>query len=142
MQMTRLEKRMVNRENKGRNNIKLLSQQLAKIDNRKSHDILEIGCGFGYVSDYLSKEYRMNVTGTDFDPEQIKGALNLFAENEMLHFQTEDVAGLSFNDNSFDLVISQYVFHHIPEWRKAIGEVTRVLRSGGYFIWLILLHQL
>ena len=135
MKMSRLEKRMVNRENKGKHNIKLLNQQLAEINRREIHDVLEIGCGFGYVSDYLSKEYKMNVTGTDFDPEQVRGALNLFAENKMLRFQTEDAASLSFNDNSFDLVISQYLFHHIPEWRKAIGEVARVLRSGGYFIW-------
>jgi len=31
---------------------------------------------------------------------------------------------------------SQNVFHHIPDWENAIQEIVRVLRSGGYLIWL------
>jgi len=31
---------------------------------------------------------------------------------------------------------SQNVFHHIPDWEDAIQEIVRVLRSGGYLIWL------
>ena len=52
-----------------------------------------------------------------------------------LHYQVEDAAALSFEDNCFDLVISQNVFHHIPNWQDAIAEIRRVLRPGGYLIW-------
>ena len=47
----------------------------------------------------------------------------------------ENAAKLSFDDASFDLVISQNVFHHIPDWESAVREVARVLRPGGVFIW-------
>jgi ubiquinone/menaquinone biosynthesis C-methylase UbiE len=53
-----------------------------------------------------------------------------------LRFSVEDASNLSFKDGSFDLVLSQNVFHHIPAWDVAVHEVSRVLRQGGYFIWL------
>ena len=52
------------------------------------------------------------------------------------HFQIEDAAQLSFKDDSIDLVISQNVFHHIPNWEEAIKDIARVLRKGGYLIWM------
>ena len=55
---------------------------------------------------------------------------------DQLSFQVEDAAKLSFEDSSFDLVLSQNVFHHIPDWETAIKEVARILSSGGYFLWL------
>ena len=57
-------------------------------------------------------------------------------EIDHLVFQVENATQLSFADSSFDLVISQNVFHHIPNWEIAIKEVARVLRSGGYSVWL------
>ena len=57
-------------------------------------------------------------------------------QNAHLRYCVEDAANLSFQDASFDLVVSQNVFHHIPEWKTATKEIARVLRAGGYFIWL------
>ncbi len=55
-------------------------------------------------------------------------------------------SNLSFAPNRFDLMISQNVFHHIPNWPQAVEEIVRVLRPGGQLFWLDLaflsrLHQ-
>jgi SAM-dependent methyltransferase len=42
-----------------------------------------------------------------------------------------DVSELQFPDQSFDLVYSRAVFHHLPDAQRAIREVARVLRPGG-----------
>lgn len=42
-----------------------------------------------------------------------------------------DVSELQFPDESFDLVYSRAVFHHLPDAQSAIREVARVLRPGG-----------
>jgi SAM-dependent methyltransferase len=136
MEMTRLEKHFVNRESKGRHNIELLCQRLNAIGREKIHHVLELGCGVGYVSAFLAKAYKMHVIGTDFDAEQIEKARSLHRDGELLQFQTLDAANLAFKDASFDLVISQNVFHHVAEWQRVVQEVGRVLRAGGYFIWL------
>lgn len=136
MRMTRVEKYFVNRKKKSEWNIKKLRTTFEKIDTEKIKIVLEIGCGIGFVSTYLTASYNFIVYGTDYDIEQIQLANKLQPKLEHLHFQVEDSTKLSFENSSVDLVISQYVFHHIPRWEEAIKEIARVLRSDGYFIWL------
>ena len=134
--MTRLEKWFVNRSKKARRNIARVRQRLQALPSATIQDVLELGCGIGTVAAYLAKTHGMNVYGTDYDAEQIQIARNMQPENAHLHYRVEDAANLSFQDASFDLVVSQNVFHHIPDWKSATKEVARVLRPGGYLIWL------
>lgn len=135
MEMSRFEKILVNREAKVRSNAQRVQGHLAEIGTDGLQDALELGCGTGGVSAFLAQEYGMNVVGTDFDPEQVGISKGLRNGPETLRFQVEDAAKLSFEDESFDLVVSQNVFHHIANWREAVPEVSRVLRPGGYLIW-------
>ena len=142
MKMSKFEKRFVNRRNKAEKNIMKVRDILKKFESENIRNVLEIGCGIGLVSAYLTNEYGINVYGTDFDPEEIQLAKQLNNERDNLHFKVEDAAELSFADNSFDLVISQNVFHHIPNWQKAVSEIQRVLRPGGSLIWLDLVFPI
>ena len=136
MKMTRIEKRFVNIKKKSERNIKNLELALEYIDMEKVKIVLELGCGIGFVSHYLAETYNLKVYGTDYDDEQIQIANKLQPKIDHLSFQVEDAAKLSFEDSSVDLVLSQNVFHHIPNWENAIKEIARVLCSGGYFVWL------
>lgn len=49
----------------------------------------------------------------------------------------QDLQSLSFADESFDLVVSQDVFEHIADPRKAFSEVARVLKPGGSHIFTV-----
>ncbi len=136
MAMTGIEKRFVNRAGKGQNNIEKIQQRLDALGENNIHQVLELGCGTGAVSAYLAYCCGMDVYGTDFDPEQVKTARLINPENNHLHFGVEDASNLTCKDDQFDLVVSQNVFHHVPDWRKAVGEISRVLKSGGYLFWL------
>jgi len=136
MKMTRLEKWFVNRSKKADRNITRVRQRLQELPAEAIQDVLELGCGIGSVAAYLAANYQMKVCGTDYDAEQIQIARNMQPQNANLHYSVEDAANLSFQDASFDLVVSQNVFHHIPEWKTATKEIARVLRAGGYYIWL------
>lgn len=136
MEMTGFEKYFVNRETKVRRNIEAVRQCLSEIDIGRVQDVLELGCGIGGVSAFLADEYGLHVWGTDYDPEQILIAREKHPETERLHFRAEDASRLSFDDASFDLVLAQDVFHHIAAWEAAVAEVGRVLRPGGYLIWM------
>ena len=52
------------------------------------------------------------------------------------HFEVAyaDITGLSYPDNSFDAVILIHVLEHIPEDDKAIRELFRVLKPGGWML--------
>ena len=136
MKLTRLEKMLVNRRNEAERNAGRVRRDLERLDLDSIHDVLEIGCGIGAISAYLADSYGMNVQGTDFDPEQIELARTVQPASDHLHFSVEDAGHLSFANASFDMVLSQDVFHHMRHWEAAVQEVTRVLRPGGYVIWL------
>ncbi|MFQ6083608.1 MAG: class I SAM-dependent methyltransferase [Candidatus Aminicenantia bacterium] len=44
-----------------------------------------------------------------------------------------DATDLPFSENSFDAVFAFGILHHIENWQKAISEIYRVLKPGGYF---------
>ncbi len=133
MEMTRFEKFFVNRELKGRRNAARARAAIADPDAIR--DVLEIGCGIGTASAELADEFGWCVTGTDYDARQIEEAKGRYPECGGLRFQREDATRLSFADGSFDFAFAQNVFHHIPDWRKAVRELSRVLRPGGRLLW-------
>lgn len=135
MKMTRLEKVLVNTVKKGEGNAQRVRAVLDGLDPSGIRDALELGCSIGVVSAFLSESYGMNVTGTDYDPAQVELAKQRYVETDRLRFQTADAANLTFENGSFDLVVSQNVFHHIPNWPEAVREVARVLRPDGILIW-------
>jgi SAM-dependent methyltransferase len=49
----------------------------------------------------------------------------------------QDVRSLSFDDDSFDLVVSQDVFEHVPYYGRGFAEVFRVLKPEGYHIFSV-----
>jgi ubiquinone/menaquinone biosynthesis C-methylase UbiE len=53
----------------------------------------------------------------------------------------EDLTKLTFDDNKFDLVITQDVLEHIPDPMQAFFEIKRVLKSGRYHIFTVPMHE-
>ncbi|WP_299164015.1 class I SAM-dependent methyltransferase [uncultured Eudoraea sp.] len=48
-----------------------------------------------------------------------------------------DICALPFKDNSFDIILCNHVLEHIPNDRKAISELYRVLKPSGWGIFQI-----
>ena len=107
MRITRLEKMFVNRRQEAERNIGRVRRDLEQLDLDAVHDVLEIGCGIGAISAFLADSYGMNVQGTDFDPEQVELAQTTQPTSDRLHFAVEDATHLTFENASFDLVLSQ-----------------------------------
>lgn len=96
------------------------------IDNRQK--LLEIGCGPGALSESLSRWYPdMKIVGIDRDSNFIS-----FAKETNLHinFLEGDATNLTFENESFDVTISNTVSEHI-EPSKFYGEQYRVLKDNG-----------
>ena len=92
-------------------------------------DVLEIGCGAGYGASLLNALSPKSYVGLDVMEEQIALARKAYPQFE---FRVQDATDLrSFAEASLDVVIIFGVLHHIPDWRKTIDEIVRVLKPGG-----------
>lgn len=97
----------------------------------RGKDVLEIGCGNGHGASLLNQGSPRSYVGLDVMEEQIAKARQRYPAYQFL---VQDAADLSqFGEASQDVVIIFGVLHHIPEWRKVIDEVRRVLKPGGNF---------
>lgn len=50
------------------------------------------------------------------------------------HIQSIDMLHMPFEDESFDLAIANHVLEHVEDDRKALAEITRVLKIGGHAV--------
>jgi ubiquinone/menaquinone biosynthesis C-methylase UbiE len=97
----------------------------------KDKDVLEIGCGNGYGAHLIHAHSPRSYVGLDVMEEQVLKARKRYPQ---FTFLMQDATDLSqFADASKDVVIIFGVLHHIPEWRKVIDEVRRVLKPNGSF---------
>ena len=96
---------------------------------------LEVGCGGGILSEELAK-MGLLTTGIDPSEQSLNSAIN-HAEESNLIINYEKGAGenLPFPNNSFDVVICCDVLEHVRDLPKVISEISRVLKSGGIFIY-------
>ncbi|WDV46349.1 class I SAM-dependent methyltransferase [Clostridiaceae bacterium M8S5] len=95
-------------------------------------EILEIGTATGIISFGLSN-YVNKIIATDFSPKMISIAKKKAHINNIhnINFEVQDVCKLTYEDNSFDKAIIANVLHIMPEPKKALAEIKRVLRTDG-----------
>ncbi|HEU4768851.1 MAG TPA: class I SAM-dependent methyltransferase [Pyrinomonadaceae bacterium] len=100
----------------------------------KGKDVLDIGCGAGGGAHFIRRNYEpKSVTAIDLIPANIKAAEELGALPG-LTFGVGDATSLQFPDNSFDVVVNIESSHSYSSIEKFLGEVKRVLRPGGVFL--------
>lgn len=96
-------------------------------------EVLEIGCGSGAMAAALLRRYpAARMTATDFDESMVQAARSrLSSFGDRAEVRQADATALPFEDESFDLVLSFIMLHHVVRWEQAVGELVRVLRPGG-----------
>ncbi len=105
-------------------------------------DMLEPGIGTGRIALPLLAA-GVNVTGVDISPRMLerlraKYASLRAAEPERawgrLTVEQADVTTLPFDTGRFDAAVMVHVLHLIPDWRRALDEILRVLKPGGVLL--------
>ncbi|SDQ48754.1 methyltransferase domain-containing protein [Natronobacterium texcoconense] len=107
--------------------------ELASLEPRET--VLDLGSGSGmdaFVAGLHVTETG-TVTGVDMTPEQVEKARTLAAENGFhnVEFRQGYIEDLPFEDESFDVVISNGVINLSAEKERVFEEAARVLRPGG-----------
>jgi MPBQ/MSBQ methyltransferase len=101
--------------------------------------VLDVGCGFGGTSRYLARALGPNstVTAITLSPKQVERAQQLAIEQNTpnVKFMVEDALEMpDFADNTFDIVWACESGEHMPNKKKYIDQMMRVLKPGGKFV--------
>ena len=107
--------------------------------------ILDIGCGSGALAIHVAKRYpNAQVVGIDRWSGGWGSSKRLCERNaslegvaERVSFESADAASLPFDDEAFDVVVSNFVFHEVRgvrDKRRLLREALRVVKVGGLFV--------
>ena len=97
-------------------------------------DVLEVGSGRGGGADYIQRYLKpKKMVGVDFSENAVKFCNQNYTVNG-LSFEIGNAESLPFADNSFDVVINVESSHCYGSMDAFLGQVKRVLREGGYFL--------
>ena len=97
--------------------------------NLKNVKILDVGCGSGQDAVYYNK-MGAKVSGIDISKKEIEMAQRL----KVGDFVIGDMNKLNYDTGSFDYVVSFYTLQASHEVEKAIAEMIRVTKKGGFIL--------
>ena len=104
---------------------------------KEGYRILDVAAGAGEQSITAAKKVGPSgyVLATDLAPKILDYALELASEEGINNIEIKEMDGenLTVPDNSFNTVISRVGLIFFPDQAKALKEVYRVLKPGGYF---------
>src|SRR5215211_5262555 len=98
-------------------------------------NVLEIAPGTGYFSIELAKLGDYQIAGLDISKSFVEIARRNAAEAGLkIDFRQGNASAMPFEDNTFDFTFCQAAFKNFSEPVKAITEMYRVLRPGGFSV--------
>ena len=91
--------------------------------------LLEVGCGWGELAEWLAAETGAAVIAIDSAPRMVE-----LARERGVDARLADVQALPFADGEFDCVAAAWMLYHVPDLDRGIAELARVLRPGGTLV--------
>jgi len=106
--------------------------QVAGIDEHSM--VLDVCAGLGGPARYHATKSGSTIVGIDLNQKRVDGARLLSQKvglSDALEFVNGDAQRLPFDDATFDAVMSQEAFLHLPDRSQALSEIHRVLKPAG-----------
>ncbi len=100
---------------------------------RENDRILELGCGNGSMWMDHALPDGAELILTDFSEGMLDSARANAGTRKNVSFRQVDIQDIPYPDDSFDVVIANMMLYHVPDLRKGLTEVRRVLKPGGSF---------
>ncbi len=109
------------------------------IAKRKGGKVLELGCGYGYLSLELARN-GLDVVGVDLSPKSIEVAKKFAEENQFkenfgyLKYECADIMSMDLGEETFNSIIFFSTLHHMPNIHLLFPKLQKALKKGGNLI--------
>jgi ubiquinone/menaquinone biosynthesis C-methylase UbiE len=113
---------------------RVFSRLAALSGARPGDEVLDVGCGTGYLTRVMAETVTPDGTALGVDPSpDVIGLARSRSRLPNCTFAEGIAEALDAPDDSYDVVVSSLMIHHLPEAVRpqAIREIFRVLRPGG-----------
>ena len=99
--------------------------------------ILELGCGLGAL--WSKNKRRINkhwdITLSDFSRAMLtKTKENLRELKHKINFKVINIEKIPYKDESFDVAIANGLLYLVPDLKKSIKEIARIIKPGGILL--------
>jgi len=110
---------------------------LSAVNGRMGTRFVEPGIGTGRIALPLLRQGATYV-GTDISPLMLEQMRLKLRQEAWLAGQATlieaDAAALPLDSGSFDVALTAHLLHLLPDWRRAIDEIVRVVRPSGCYV--------
>lgn len=94
--------------------------------------VLDLGCGAGGISEYISDKTGAHVTGLDYAATAVETATGRTSDKkDRVKFVQGDMNALDFPDHSFDTVFSIDTIYWVADIDQALASIKRLVKPGG-----------
>ena len=109
-----------------------LNNLIEKLNLDENCHVLDLGCGIGRISEYISDTTKAKVTGIDFAAPSIQRANERnIDKKERLNFIVGNMNNLQFIESSFDIIIAIDTVYFVDDLEKLIKRLKEITKDGG-----------
>lgn len=113
-------------------------EEVVKVSEKVEGDVLDIGCADGMFSKVIfDATSAKKLIGLDVLKSSVDWANFHWKKNNRMTFKVGDAHKLNYHSNSFSAVYAMEVLEHVHEPVKVFKEVRRILKKGGYAVFLV-----
>jgi GT2 family glycosyltransferase/protein-L-isoaspartate O-methyltransferase len=116
----------------GRIRLEHYHRYAAILDLIKNKKVLDIACGEGYGTFFLS-EFAESITGVDISDQAITHAKSKYIRENLTFLQGSAIT-IPCQNQKFDVVVSFETIEHLYEQEEMLDEILRVLKQDGVLI--------
>lgn len=98
--------------------------------------VLDLGCGYGWHCKYAADNGASHVLGIDISRRMLGVARDINSAPQ-IEYRRAAMEEISFDERTFDAVISSLAFHYVRDFGALIENISRWIRPGGSFVFSV-----
>lgn len=107
-----------------------LNKLLEVLKLKMNERVLDLGCGNGFITEYLQKETGAYFQGVDISEEAIRQAQKM-ATTKRLAFSVGNMNNLNFKPHVFDCVVAIDTLYYVDDLEETLKQMMAILKPEG-----------